>query len=148
MRLCIDWEAVHQDWLASGLSKNRYFLSGCLPRFRLATTVVRRKTGFLSETDPPIPAPAAPTPRSRSSHPAYRTPVGKTSLLFCEVPVVGLHRVIFQPRSAIGFPLRKRVGRTRRPPFDTPHPRKTSTLWTPFSAERDTSRESPSPPPY
>ena len=28
MKLCIDWQAVHQDWLASGLSKNRYFLSG------------------------------------------------------------------------------------------------------------------------
>ena len=28
MKLCVDWEAVHQDWLASGLSKNRYFLSG------------------------------------------------------------------------------------------------------------------------
>ena len=23
MKLCVDWEAVHHDWLASGLSKNR-----------------------------------------------------------------------------------------------------------------------------
>ena len=23
MKLCIDWEAIHQDWQASGLSKNR-----------------------------------------------------------------------------------------------------------------------------
>lgn len=30
MKLCIDWEAIHQDWQASGLSKNRYFLSGGL----------------------------------------------------------------------------------------------------------------------
>ena len=33
MKLCIDWEAVHQDWLASGLSKNRYFLSGRIEKF-------------------------------------------------------------------------------------------------------------------
>ena len=33
MKLCIDWETVHQDWLASGLSKNRYFLSGRIEKF-------------------------------------------------------------------------------------------------------------------
>ena len=33
MKLCIDREAVHQDWLASGLSKNRYFLSGRIEKF-------------------------------------------------------------------------------------------------------------------
>lgn len=33
MKLCIDWEAVHQDWQASGLSKNRYFLSGRIEKF-------------------------------------------------------------------------------------------------------------------
>ena len=32
MKPCIDWETVHQDWLASGLSKNRYFLSGRILR--------------------------------------------------------------------------------------------------------------------
>ena len=33
MKLCIDWKAVHQDWQASGLSKNRYFLSGRVEKF-------------------------------------------------------------------------------------------------------------------
>ena len=33
MKLCIDWEAVHQDWQASGVSKNRYFLSGRIEKF-------------------------------------------------------------------------------------------------------------------
>ena len=33
MKLCIDWEAIHQDWQASGLSKNRYFLSGRIEKF-------------------------------------------------------------------------------------------------------------------
>ena len=33
MKLCIDWEAAHQDWLAFGLSKNRYFLSGRIEKF-------------------------------------------------------------------------------------------------------------------
>ena len=33
MKLCIDWEAVHHDWLASGLFKNRYFLSGRIEIF-------------------------------------------------------------------------------------------------------------------
>ena len=33
MKLCIDWEAVHYDWLASGLSKGRYFLSGRIEIF-------------------------------------------------------------------------------------------------------------------
>lgn len=33
MKLCIDWETVHKDWLASGLSKNRYFLSGRIVKF-------------------------------------------------------------------------------------------------------------------
>lgn len=33
MKLCIDWKAVCQDWKTSGLSKNRYFLSGRLEKF-------------------------------------------------------------------------------------------------------------------
>ena len=33
MKLCIDREAVHHNWLASGLSKNRYFLSGRIEIF-------------------------------------------------------------------------------------------------------------------
>ena len=33
MKLCIDWEAIHQDWQASGLSKNRYFLNGRIEKF-------------------------------------------------------------------------------------------------------------------
>ena len=33
MKLCIDWKAVHKDWQASGLSKNRYFLSGRIEKF-------------------------------------------------------------------------------------------------------------------
>ena len=33
MKLCIDRKTVHQDWLASGLSKNRYFLSGRIEKF-------------------------------------------------------------------------------------------------------------------
>ena len=33
MKLCIDWEAVHRDWQASGVSKNRYFLSGRIEQF-------------------------------------------------------------------------------------------------------------------
>ena len=33
MKRSIDWEAVHQDWQASGLSKNRYFLSGRIEKF-------------------------------------------------------------------------------------------------------------------
>ncbi len=33
MKLCIDWKAVHQDWQASGVSKNRYFLSGRIEKF-------------------------------------------------------------------------------------------------------------------
>ena len=33
MKLCIDWKAVHQDWQASGISKNRYFLSGRIEKF-------------------------------------------------------------------------------------------------------------------
>ena len=33
MKLCIGWQDVHHDWLASGLSKNRYFLSGRIEIF-------------------------------------------------------------------------------------------------------------------
>ena len=33
MKLCIDWEAVHQDWQTSGVSKNRYFLCGRIEKF-------------------------------------------------------------------------------------------------------------------
>lgn len=33
MKHNIDWDAVFQDWKASGLSKNRYFLSGRFEKF-------------------------------------------------------------------------------------------------------------------
>ena len=39
MKLCIDWEAIHQDWQASGLSKNRYFLSGRIEKASLPATL-------------------------------------------------------------------------------------------------------------
>ena len=46
MKLCIDWQAVHQDWLASGLSKNRYFLSDRIEKF-IREDVAPCKSTFL-----------------------------------------------------------------------------------------------------
>ena len=49
MKLCIDWKAVCQDWKTSGLSKNRYFLSG-----RLEKIHSRRSRALLLHVPPPL----------------------------------------------------------------------------------------------